>query len=99
VILPGVTLGDGAIVAAGAVVTTDVPPYAIVGGNPARVIKSRFDDDQIAALLQIRWWDWPDDRVRAAVSVLSSSDVDAFIAYARAEPPARETASRLASSL
>jgi acetyltransferase-like isoleucine patch superfamily enzyme len=84
-VLPGITIGDGAIVAAGAVVTRDVPPYAIVGGNPARVIRYRFSEEQIAALLEIRWWDWPEEKVRAAVPWLESEDVDAFIVYARGE--------------
>lgn len=82
-LLSGVTVGDGAIVAGGAVVTRDVPPYAVVGGNPARVIRYRFTDEQIEALLGIRWWDWPEDEVRAAVPLLAGKDVDAFIAYAR----------------
>jgi acetyltransferase-like isoleucine patch superfamily enzyme len=84
-ILSGVKIGDGAIVAAGAVVTKDVPPYAIVGGNPAKLIRYRFTDEQIAALLEIRWWDWPEEKVRAAVPWLESEDIDAFIEYARGE--------------
>lgn len=83
-ILGGVHIGHGAIVAAGSVVTRDVPPYAVVGGNPARLIRYRFDEEQIAALLQIRWWDWPRDRIRAAVPLLSDANVDAFIDYALA---------------
>jgi acetyltransferase-like isoleucine patch superfamily enzyme len=79
----GVTIGDGAIVASGAVVNKDVPPFAIVGGNPAKVIRYRFSEEQIEALLEIRWWDWPDDLVRQAVPLLSGTDVDAFIAWAR----------------
>jgi virginiamycin A acetyltransferase len=54
-VMPGVTIGDGAVVAAASVVTGDVPPYAIVGGNPARVLRRRFEDDDVALLL----WDWP----------------------------------------
>lgn len=85
VVLSGVTIGDGAIVGAGAVVTKDVPPYAIVAGNPARLIRYRFDEAQREALLDIRWWDWPEDKVHAAVPLLESEDVDAFIAYARGQ--------------
>ena len=84
-ILPGVTIGDGAVIAAGAVVTKDVPPFAMVGGNPAQLIRYRFTEEQREALLEIRWWDWSEDKVRAAVPWLESEDVDAFIAYARGE--------------
>ena len=62
-ILPGVTIGDGAIVGARAVVTRDVPPYAIVVGKPARVLRMRYDDAMIARLLTIRWWEWPPERI------------------------------------
>jgi hypothetical protein len=82
-VLSGVTIGDGAVVATGGVVTKDVPPYAIVGGNPAKIIKYRHSEEQIAALLEIKWWDWPVDEIREAVPYLASEDVDAFIAYAR----------------
>jgi hypothetical protein len=67
IILSGVKIGDGAIVAAGAVVTKDVPPYSIVGGNPAKLIRYRFSEDQIAKLLSIRWWNWSEDRIRANI--------------------------------
>jgi len=66
-ILPGVTINDGAIVGAGAVVTRDVPSYAIVGGNPAHVIKYRFDEETIQGLLEVRWWDWPDKTIRERI--------------------------------
>jgi hypothetical protein len=82
-ILPGVTIGDGAVVATGAVVTKDVPPYAIVGGAPARVIKYRHTEEQRAALLEIKWWDWAPEEIRAAVPYLASEDVGAFLEYAR----------------
>lgn len=58
IILPGVTIGDGAVLAAGAIVTKDVLPYSIVGGNPAREIRKRFEDDTIKKLLRIKWWEW-----------------------------------------
>ena len=79
-ILSGVTIGDGAVVGGAAVVTKDVEPYAIVVGNPAREVRRRFSDEQIAALLRIRWWDWPPERIRASVPALSNDDVDGFIA-------------------
>ncbi len=79
-VLSGVTIGDGAVVAAYSVVTKDVRPYAIVGGNPAREIRRRFSDEQIAALQEIAWWDWPMDKIVECVSELSSDDIDAFIA-------------------
>ncbi|WP_275898870.1 CatB-related O-acetyltransferase [Nocardioides sp. SYSU D00038] len=81
-ILAGVTIGDGAIVAAGAVVNKDVPPYAIVGGVPAKVLKYRFPPEDIERLLEIRWWDWPEEDVRDAVPLLAGSDLQPFYEYA-----------------
>ena len=86
-ILSGVTIGDGAIIGAGAVVTKDVPPYAIVGGNPAKVLRYRYDEEQREALLSIRWWDWPVEVVREAVPLLAGKDLDAFLAFAREREP------------
>jgi acetyltransferase-like isoleucine patch superfamily enzyme len=83
-VFAGRTIGHGAVVAGGAVVTRDVPPYAIVGGNPAKVIRYRFTEEQIAELLEIKWWDWPDDDVRAAVPLLAGDDITAFLEHARA---------------
>jgi virginiamycin A acetyltransferase len=62
-VLPGVTIGDGAVVAAAAVVAADVPPYAIVAGNPARVVRMRFDEQDVKRLLRAAWWDWPPEVV------------------------------------
>jgi virginiamycin A acetyltransferase len=79
VVLSGVTIGDGAVVAAGAIVTRDVLPYVIVAGNPARLIRHRFDDQTVAALQKIAWWDWPADVIRSRASDLLSSDIARFI--------------------
>ncbi|MGN6252660.1 MAG: CatB-related O-acetyltransferase [Marmoricola sp.] len=88
IVLSGLRIGHGAIVAAGAVVTKDVPDFAVVAGNPAHVVKYRFDEEQRRALLEIAWWDWPEDQVRAAVPLLAGKDIDAFIAWARNRPAA-----------
>jgi len=75
VIIPGgIQIGTGAIVAAGSVVVKDIPPYAVVGGNPARVIRYRFSDDQIALLLASEWWCWPIEKVIRNVGNFSAID-------------------------
>lgn len=79
-LLAGVAIGDGAFIAARAVVTRDVEPYAIVGGNPAQVLRYRFDEPTRAALLRIRWWEWPPERIRSEVDILLSHDVAGFVA-------------------
>jgi virginiamycin A acetyltransferase len=78
--MSGVTIGPGAVVATRSVVTKDVAPYAIVGGVPAKQIGRRFDEAQVEALLRIAWWDWPLETIKERVDLLSSPDVDAFIA-------------------
>jgi acetyltransferase-like isoleucine patch superfamily enzyme len=77
-ILSGVRIGHGAVVGAGSVVTKDVPPYAIVAGNPARIVRYRFDRETIAALLRIAWWDWPDKKLEKEKLRLLG-DIRAFI--------------------
>jgi acetyltransferase-like isoleucine patch superfamily enzyme len=83
-IMANVTIGDGAVIAAGAVVTRNVEPYSVVGGVPARPIRKRFSDRQIAELLDIRWWDWPEEQILANPDLLRG-DVDAFLASVCAE--------------
>ena len=85
VIASGVRIGHGAVVGSLAVVTKDVPPYGIVGGNPARLIKYRFDEDRVARLLAIAWWDWSDQKVDGYLPMILSPDIDAFIAAAQAD--------------
>jgi acetyltransferase-like isoleucine patch superfamily enzyme len=83
-ILSGVTIGDGAVVAAGSVVSRDVRPYAIVAGVPATERRRRFPDDVVDELMDIQWWEWPTDDVIASVDLLCADDVGAFLAHARA---------------
>lgn len=78
-ILSGVSIGDGAAIAAMAVVVKDVPPYSIVAGNPAKVIKLRFPDEDIAKLLEICWWDWPEENINQKVHILCDGNVDSFL--------------------
>jgi virginiamycin A acetyltransferase len=73
--MPGVKIGDGAIVASRSVVTRDVPPYQIVGGNPARAIRARFDANTIAALLEIRWWDWDVAKITRNLAAVCGTDL------------------------
>lgn len=75
-VMPGVRIGDGAVVAALSVVSRDVPPYAIVAGNPARVVRLRFPEADIARLLRIAWWDWDAARITRHLAAISDGDVD-----------------------
>jgi len=78
-ILSGVTIGDGAVIGARAVVTKDVKPYEIVGGNPAKHIRFRFSEEQIEKLLKIKWWDWDIKKIEANFDLILSDDIDKFI--------------------
>jgi acetyltransferase-like isoleucine patch superfamily enzyme len=83
IILSGVTIGHGAIVAAGAVVTRDVAPFSVVGGNPCKFIRWRFEEEVRELLLQAAWWDWPMDEVKAVARTLCSADLETFLTYIR----------------
>jgi len=83
-IMSGVTLGDGAIVGACSLVTKDVEPYAIVGGNPAKVIRMRFDADIVTRLRATRWWEWEDSRIEEHLPLLLGDRVEEFLAAAEA---------------
>ena len=75
IIMPGISVGHGAVIGTRALVTKDVEPYTIVGGNPGKPIRKRFDEEQIAMLLDMAWWDWPEDLLQAAMPLLCSGDI------------------------
>lgn len=75
-IMPGVKIGDGAIIATNTTVTKDVEPYSIVGGNPAKEIKKRFSEEQIAELLAIKWWDWNIEQITENVHHLTGNNME-----------------------
>ncbi len=79
IIMPGVKIGDGAIIGTRAIVTNDVPPYTIALGIPAKVIKKRFSDDIILKLLKIKWWDWPNEKIKANVKHIQSGNIDKLV--------------------
>lgn len=81
-ILSGVRIGDGAVIAAGSVVSRDIGPYEIWAGNPAKFIKKRFTDEQISKLLKIKWWEWNDDQLKKRLNSLCSENIDEFLAQA-----------------
>ena len=78
-IMPGVTMGDGAIIATNATVVNNVEPYTIVGGNPAREIKKRFSATEIEQLLAIKWWDWPIEKITKNVQLLTSYNIELLL--------------------
>ena len=86
-VVSGVSIGHGAVVASRSVVIKDVPAFAVVAGNPARIVRFRHTERQRESLLKIAWWDWPPARVAAASDMLCSGDIDAFIAWAGEASP------------
>jgi len=78
VILSGVHIGDGAIIGARALVTKDVPPYAIVGGMPAKIIKNKFSEEIVSALQKLKWWNWPLEKISRNISFIQSGDIRAL---------------------
>ena len=83
-IMPGVTIGDGAIIGSRSVVTKDVEPYTIVAGAPAKVVRKRFDEETIAKLLEVKWWDLPDEEVEKLLPDIVQGNMDSLIEKARA---------------
>ena len=83
IILSGVSIGHGAIIGAGALVSRDVPPYSVAVGNPAQVARKRFPDDVVAALLETEWWNLPTERIRELGPILQSDNIDALVASSR----------------
>ena len=77
IVMPGVKIGHGAVIGTRALVTKDVEPYAIVGGNPSKTLRMRFVEADIARLLELRWWDWSDDELKSAMPLLTDGDISA----------------------
>ncbi|WP_193073093.1 type B chloramphenicol O-acetyltransferase [Pseudomonas sp. FME51] len=80
-ILPGIKVGHGAVIGSRALVTRDVAPYEIVGGNPAKLLKKRFTDDEIVMLLEMQWWEWSEEKIKGAMSLLCSSKIADLYRY------------------
>jgi acetyltransferase-like isoleucine patch superfamily enzyme len=80
VVLGGAHIGHGCVIGAGSVVRGSIPPYSIVIGNPAIVVKKRFSEQKIGMLLDLAWWDWPADQIKRSINKLTSSDIDALAA-------------------
>ncbi|OGF46137.1 MAG: chloramphenicol acetyltransferase [Candidatus Firestonebacteria bacterium RIFOXYC2_FULL_39_67] len=78
-IMPGIKIGDGAIIASRSVVTKDVPPYTVVGGNPAKPIKQRYSEEEIKILLEIKWWNWTIEKITDNLKIIVGSDIKALL--------------------
>jgi virginiamycin A acetyltransferase len=77
-IMPGVKIGNGAIVSSRSVVVADVPAYTVVGGNPAKPIKQRFEPDAVATLQSLAWWDWPVEKITRHLELIVAGDIEAL---------------------
>ncbi|RYD98499.1 MAG: type B chloramphenicol O-acetyltransferase [Sphingomonadales bacterium] len=84
IIMPGVKVGHGAVIGTRALITKDVEPYTIMGGNPAKPIRKRFSETEIALLLEMNWWDWTDNQLKAAMPLLASSNIAGLHQYWKA---------------
>lgn len=80
-IMPGVKIGDGAVIGSRALVTKDVAPYTIVGGNPAKVIKTRFSEEDIKILLEIKWWEWDEEKLAGAIAIICTENIKLLQEY------------------
>lgn len=76
--MPGVSIGDGAIIGSRSLVTKDVPPYAVVGGNPAKILKMRFNESEINMLKELSWWNWPVEKINEAMEYICSNEIEKF---------------------
>lgn len=83
VIMSGITIGDGAIIGAGAVVINDVAPYTVVAGNPAKIVRQRFSDQEIALLLALQWWYWPEEKIRALKTDIQQNNIHQLVAASK----------------
>jgi carbonic anhydrase/acetyltransferase-like protein (isoleucine patch superfamily) len=79
IVLSGVTIGNGAVLGAGSIVTRDIPPYAIAVGNPARTMRYRFAPDIILRLQSLEWWNWSDDLIRERIELLTATGIERFL--------------------
>ena len=80
-ILSGVTIGHGSVISANALVSKDVPPYSIVVGNPGKIVRRRFSEDEIVRLLELKWWDWPKNKIITNIDILNGTSVDALFEH------------------